>query len=210
MFSFAPEQEWADFLYQKVDPPLLAGEGRFRSRRIPRMERRKFCRVAGMTALGVAIGTDAFLISGCSDRSPTAPSSPEQLKPQNPPQTPQYELQHPKEISFAHDSSKAERVGEVRFSGLEGERTLREVINAARLSYRTKSYLEGELITEFETVKPSGAYGLLFLIKGDRFTTNIDTAKFGRGEAWAAYDWKGKNSARAVNRVYVFLFGERA
>lgn len=164
------------------------------------VDRRGFWNITGKTVVAVTLlGVDTFLISGCSKSSPTAPTPPPSTPPANP-GVPQYELRHPKTVAFSFDKSQAQRIGEVRFAGRPG--TLKEVMDAARLANVMRN--DG-LITSFESVRPTGAYGLVFLVRGERFVSEVSSknVQLATGDDWAAYEWMGANSAAQTNHVWI-------
>jgi hypothetical protein len=210
MFSSQlPSRSGQIFLYQNRPSPAtqervfcltLFLEGGKAMKKITRREANEQLAHPLLRALGV-IGVGMVVASCRNGQSPTAPTPPPSTPPANP-GVPQYELRHPKTIAFSFDKSQAQRIGEVRFAGSPG--TLKEVMDAARLANVMRN--DG-LVTSFESVRPTGTHGLVFLVRGERFVSEVSSknVQLATRDDWAVYEWMGANSAAQANRVYMFI-----
>lgn len=172
------------------------------------VDRRQFWITTGKALGGMTLVRASAYLSRCgssSGGSPTGPTSPSTPVPSPSPTVPQYELRNPKTIAFAFDKSRSERIGEVRFAGRAG--TLKEVMEAARLDHQMRDTDRGGLLTSFESVRPSSNRGVILLINGVRFTSEVSSKNswLEASTPWAAYEWMGPNTATETNRVYVFI-----
>jgi hypothetical protein len=123
-------------------------------------------------------------VIGCSGNGITTPSPIPNSNQNNSPLPTPAPILHPIEKVF-DDGTKARRIGEVRYAGVSGN--LLHVMEMARLQFKTKD----NLITQFETVTPASNLGLIFLVRGERFTNAARNVSLNARDEWAAYNWLG-------------------
>jgi hypothetical protein len=193
-----PEQEQADFFIESRPSPAIAGEGFsfFTGGEMERMGRRAFGAKVFERMLVFTMANLLLTITSACGGSPTQPSPPSSPNPV--PQPPTNPVLNLEQVIFSFDKSLGQRIGGERTAGVYG--TLRDVMTNAKINFEDARSTGGErLVTMFDSVRPPSKYGIVFLIKGTRFTTNIDGARLnGNVDTWAAYEWKGAGSAPSL------------